>query len=335
MTANGPAGRGYPERVKLDPAACYRALRTRDARFDGRFFTAVRSTGVYCRPICPAPTPRRENCTFVPSAAAAQEAGYRPCLRCRPLEPRGTPPVWLRELLGAVEEDPSRRWRDADLNRRGLDPARVRRWFQREHGMTFHAYLRARRVGLALGRLRHGEDLTMVALDHGFDSLSGFRQAFKRVFGDAPGRARDRQRVFINRLLTPLGPMIAAGVDPAEDENRGALHDDPAEATRDLRPPAGPGVTPIRSGDEHERDPRQEAEHEHGGHKPKEEPLLGHGQAAARSSVPRGRRPVATYHSSVSRTVRSSGRGRKPSSSRAFLVEMVRLARSARSASPV
>src|SRR5215467_2287355 len=69
---------------QLDPQACYRALQTRDARFDGRLFTGVTSTGVYCRPICPARTPKFENCRFFASAAAAQEARFRPCLRCRP-----------------------------------------------------------------------------------------------------------------------------------------------------------------------------------------------------------------------------------------------------------
>src|SRR5260221_13232301 len=70
--------------MELDHEACYRALSTRDARFDGRMFIAVRTTGVYCRPICPARTPKRENVMFYPTASSAQEAGFRPCLRCRP-----------------------------------------------------------------------------------------------------------------------------------------------------------------------------------------------------------------------------------------------------------
>src|SRR5262245_40101895 len=68
----------------LDPAACYRGVQTRDARFDGRVFVGVRTTGVYCRPVCPARTPKFENCRFFASAAAAEDAGFRPCLRCRP-----------------------------------------------------------------------------------------------------------------------------------------------------------------------------------------------------------------------------------------------------------
>src|SRR5215831_14942740 len=70
--------------MELSPTICYRAVQARDARYDGRFFTCVKTTGIYCRPICPARPPKLENCTFVPTAAAAQEARYRPCLRCRP-----------------------------------------------------------------------------------------------------------------------------------------------------------------------------------------------------------------------------------------------------------
>src|SRR5262245_52823969 len=70
--------------MDLDPDACYRAISTRDARWDGRIFFAVKTTGIYCRPVCPGRTPKRENLVYYPSAAAAQEAGFRPCLRCRP-----------------------------------------------------------------------------------------------------------------------------------------------------------------------------------------------------------------------------------------------------------
>lgn len=194
-------------------AEMYRAVVSRDGGYDGVFVTAVKTTGIFCRPTCPARKPRRDNVEFFGTTRDALLAGYRPCMRCRPLEPRGAPPGWLRPLLSAVEDDPLRRWRDRDLRERGVDPARVRRWFQRQHGMTFHAYLRARRLGLALGRLRHGKDLTMVAYDHGYESLSGFRDAFKQVFGDAPGRTRDKRCVLVTRLLTPLGPMLAGATD--------------------------------------------------------------------------------------------------------------------------
>ncbi|MDX1433830.1 MAG: Ada metal-binding domain-containing protein, partial [Gammaproteobacteria bacterium] len=78
--------------MSLDRRICHRAVLARDARFDGRFFTAASSTGIYCRPNCPSRTPRLESCSFLPSAAAAEAAGFRPCLRCRPeLAPRPEP----------------------------------------------------------------------------------------------------------------------------------------------------------------------------------------------------------------------------------------------------
>jgi len=191
----------------------YRAVVARDGGYDGVFVTAVKTTGIFCRPTCPAKKPRRENVEFFGTTRDALLAGYRPCRRCRPLEPRGATPEWLRPLLAEVEKDPLRRWRDREIPGHGVDPARVRRWFKRHHGMTFQAYLRARRLGLALGRLRHGQEMTTVAYDHGYESLSGFRDAFKQVFGDAPGRGRDRGCVLVTRLLTPLGPMIAGATD--------------------------------------------------------------------------------------------------------------------------
>jgi len=191
----------------------YRALSERDASYEGVFFAAIRTTGIFCRPTCTARNPRNENVDYYPSTRDALLAGYRPCKRCRPLEPNGATPSWLRPLLDEIERDPASRWKDADLRERQLDPGRVRRWFQTNHGMTFHAYQRARRLGLALGRIRHGDDLTRAAYEHGYESLSGFRDAFARLFDQTPGRSRSSACIQVTRLLTPLGPMVAASVD--------------------------------------------------------------------------------------------------------------------------
>ena len=191
----------------------FEAFERRDETYEGLFFTAVKTTGIFCRPTCPARTPKRENVEFFASSRDALFAGYRPCKRCRPLEPAGQAPEWVRDLLEAVDRDPGGRLRDADLRARGLDPGRVRRWFHNHHGMTFHAYQRSRRLGQALGRLRHGDDLTSTAFGHGFDSLSGFRDAFLREFGEPPGRGRTRTSLVVTRVLTPLGPMVAGATD--------------------------------------------------------------------------------------------------------------------------
>jgi AraC family transcriptional regulator of adaptative response / DNA-3-methyladenine glycosylase II len=141
--------------VHLEPEICYRALRTRDPRFDGRFFTAVRTTRVYCRPICPARTPRRENCWFVPCAAAAEEAGYRPCRRCRPESAPGTP-AWLG--TSATVSRGLRLIADGALDaygvgvlaaRLGLGERQLRRLFTRHLGAAPLAIARTRRVHFA------------------------------------------------------------------------------------------------------------------------------------------------------------------------------------------
>ena len=190
-----------------------RAMLGGDSSYDGVFFTAVKTTGIFCRPSCSARKPRPENVEFFSTSRDALFAGYRACLRCRPLEPAGRVPGWLRSLLEQVEKDPLARWTDADLRHRGVDPSRVRRWFNKHHGMTFHAYQRARRLGRALGQLSHGADMLDVAYEHGYESLSGFRDAFEQLFGGAPGRVRGKARVVVNRLLTPLGPMLAGATE--------------------------------------------------------------------------------------------------------------------------
>ncbi len=197
------------------PNAMWDAARSRDRAFDGLFWFAVRTTGIFCRPSCPARRPRRENVRFYPSAGDALRDGFRPCRRCRPLEPPGGAPSWLRPLLADLDSDARRRWRDRDLRARGLDPARVRRWFKRNHHMTFHAYQRARRVGSALRHLSDGGSVTETAFEHGWESLSAFQEAVRGLTGLAPHQARASRVVELTRIETPLGPMLAGADDEA------------------------------------------------------------------------------------------------------------------------
>lgn len=191
------------------------AFRSRNAAYDGVFFTAVRTTGIFCRPACPARKPKPENIEFFATARDALYSGYRPCRRCRPLEPSGSPPAWLRGLLEELDAEPERRWTDRDLRERGLHPDRVRRWFRRHHGMTFHAYGRARRLGLAFQRIREGTEVSRTAFEHGYESLSGFNEAFRQILGASPSDLGEGPVLQVTRVLTPLGPMIAGGTEDA------------------------------------------------------------------------------------------------------------------------
>src|ERR1700754_705516 len=173
----------------LDHRTCYRALQSRDARFDGHVFVGCTSTGIYCRPICPARTPRFENCRFFASAAAAQEAGFRPCLRCRPeIAPdlafwRGTANTVSRALAliadGALDEDES--GVEALAERLGVGGRQLRRLFQRPLGASPIAVAQTRRV-LFAKHLLHDTRLPMaeIAMAAGFGSIRRFNETFQQ-----------------------------------------------------------------------------------------------------------------------------------------------------------
>ena len=191
-------------------ATMWTAFQTADTSYDGVFVTAVRTTRIFCRPSCTARKPKRENVVFYATTREALFDGYRACLRCRPLDPPGAAPAWIRPLLEAIAAEPARRWRDADLRALGLEPDRVRRWFRRAHGMTFHQYQRALRVGSAIRHLNDGGDVLNAAYDHGWESMSAFDDALRALTGRSPARSRDAVVVHLARIETPLGAMLAA-----------------------------------------------------------------------------------------------------------------------------
>ncbi len=185
----------------------------KDASYDGIFYVCVRTTGIFCRPSCSARKPNKKNVVYHATVRDCLLDGYRPCKRCRPLAVGAEDTTWLAPLLSAVERDPARRLTDTDLTAMGISPHRARRYFTRNFDMSFQAYHRARRMGLALASLRNGEDCTAVAYDHSYESLSGFRDAFKKTFGAPPGRSGDVQCIQTTRLDTPIGPMVAGATE--------------------------------------------------------------------------------------------------------------------------
>ena len=195
-----------PPRVEME-----RAFLKSDASYNGLFLVAVRTTGIFCLPACAARKPKPENVEFFGTVRDALFAGYRPCKRSRPTEHAA--PDWVRNLVTRLEADPQTRIGEADLRKLGLEPARVRRYFLGEYGMTFQAYCRARRLGKAFEQIRSGTSLDEAILDSGFDSHSGFRTAFTQLFGKPPGQVRDADCVRVAWVDTPIGPMIAGATD--------------------------------------------------------------------------------------------------------------------------
>jgi AraC family transcriptional regulator of adaptative response/methylated-DNA-[protein]-cysteine methyltransferase len=225
-----------------------RAFLRSDASYDGIFFTGVRTTGIFCRPSCRARKPLPANVEFFGSLRDALAAGYRPCHRCRPDEPSGSAPEWVKALLQQVEADPNRRLRDDDLRRLGVEPARARRYFLAHYGLTFQGYCRSRRLAGALRQLRGGAELDDVALGTGWESHSGFREAFAQTFGAPPGRSAGASCVLTAGIDTPLGPMIAGATDAGlcllEFADRRMLETQVKRLQRLLRQPLLPGEHP-------------------------------------------------------------------------------------------
>ena len=197
------------------PREMRRAFLAGDASYDGIFFTAVRTTGIFCRPSCSARKPKPENVEFFPTPRAALFSGYRPCKRCRPLDTDGKPPTWVAKLLKRLEASPAKRIDAAELRRMGIDPARARRYFLKSHGMTFQAFCRARRLHEAFRRIKGGGTVSQVAHESGFESESGFRAAFARVFGTAPSGSKDRDAITLDWIETPVGPLIVGATEDA------------------------------------------------------------------------------------------------------------------------
>lgn len=185
-----------------------RAYRAGDPAYVGLFIIAVRTTGIFCRPVCPARKPLPKNVEYLPDVRSALAAGYRPCKRCRPLAAADQPP-WAVALLADLERDPATRITGRDLQRRGIDPATARRYFLKEYGMTFQAFARARRLTGAFTRIRQGAAVDDAVFSSGYDSHSGFRDAFVKTFGDTPAGNKVRDCVFLAWINSPLGPLVA------------------------------------------------------------------------------------------------------------------------------
>jgi AraC family transcriptional regulator of adaptative response / DNA-3-methyladenine glycosylase II len=183
----------------LDRDICYRALTSRDARFDGRLFVGVTTTGIYCRPVCPARTPKSDHCRFFASAAAAQEAGFRPCLRCRPETApevgswRGTSNTVSRALALIADGDLDHDEASVETmaERLGVGGRQLRRLFQQHLGASPLAVAQTRRVLFAKQLIQETRiPMAEVAMAAGFGSVRRFNETFRELFGRPPSALR-------------------------------------------------------------------------------------------------------------------------------------------------
>lgn len=187
--------------MELTPDRCYRALRSRDSRFDGRFFVGVVTTGVYCRPVCPAPTPRARNVRFFPCAAAAEEASFRPCRRCRPETSPGTP-AWagstatVSRALRLISEGGLDGHGVEDLAARlGIGSRHLRRLVTQHLGAAPLSIARTQRVHFARRLIDETTvPMSVIASSAGFSSVRQFNHAVRATFGRSPTELRRERR---------------------------------------------------------------------------------------------------------------------------------------------
>jgi AraC family transcriptional regulator, regulatory protein of adaptative response / DNA-3-methyladenine glycosylase II len=254
--------------MELDVNICERARLARDPRFDGRFFIGVKTTGIYCRPICPAPPAKAKNVVYYPTAAAAAEAGFRPCLRCRPEASPGTP-AWLGtsasvsralKLIGESALDDG--GVDQLAERLGIGARHLRRLFLRHLGATPVAVAQTRRLHFAKKLIDETNlPMTQIAMSAGFGSIRRFNATFQKLYGRSPSELRQssqrdanghapgeysfrlgyRPPYDWNSLVGFLGPRAIPGVETVTaDEYRRTIFLDGQPGTISVRPPARP-----------------------------------------------------------------------------------------------
>lgn len=195
--------------LNLTEDTMYKALLDKDRSFEGLFVAGIKTTGIFCRPSCTARKPNRENVEYFETPKDAMAGGYRPCKICCPLKLSGENTDEVNSLLNEIEINPSVKISDFDLYKRGIEPNRIRRWFLKNHGMTFQAYQRLMRINNAFGKIKEGNKVIEAAFDNGYDSLSGFNYSFKKAVSANPKDSLVRNKLTFTRFTSPLGPMMS------------------------------------------------------------------------------------------------------------------------------
>ncbi|GGF05665.1 AraC family transcriptional regulator, regulatory protein of adaptative response / methylated-DNA-[protein]-cysteine methyltransferase [Chishuiella changwenlii] len=199
--------------MELTTEIMYKAILEKDTSFEGVFFTAVKTTGIFCRPSCTARKPKLENIEFLKTSKECMTKGYRACKVCKPLDTLNHTPKEFQEILDELSENPTLKFKDYDLKQRGIEPSQIRRWFLKNHNITFHAYQRMFRINSAFKKIKNGESITHAAFDSGFESLSGFGDSFKNIFGVSPKKGNQQTIIDLKRIETPLGTMLACATN--------------------------------------------------------------------------------------------------------------------------
>ncbi len=188
----------------------YNALVDRDASYLGSFIVGVKTTGIFCIATCRARKPKYENVEFYDGIATALHHGFRPCKICKPTENIYDTPAFVTQAIDLMKSDPKQKVKDYMLRNVGIAPEKLRRWFNKNYGITYHAYQRMYRMNIAYQELQSGKNQADVAYDQGYESLSGFGYTYKTVLSQSPSDRKTKNFIYLQRFSTPLGPMYVA-----------------------------------------------------------------------------------------------------------------------------
>lgn len=191
----------------------YEALINKDSQYEGLFFIAVKTTSIFCRPTCTAKKPKRENVEFFKTTQEALSNGYRPCRICTPMELKGDLPGYVKQIMSELKGSPHQRITDCMIRNMQIDPNKIRRWFKKNHGLTFQSYQRMLRINRAIGNIKFGDNVINAAFENGYDSLSGFQYSFRKTANFTPRMSPGKCIINITRITTPLGPMMAGATE--------------------------------------------------------------------------------------------------------------------------
>ena len=226
----------------------YQVILDKDPGYEGIFITAVKTTGIFCRPTCSARKPLSKNVVFYDTIHEAILNGFRPCKVCKPMLPADQTPEYIQEIIKELSDNPFARLKDYDLVKRGIEPSKIRRWFKKHHNLTFHGYQRMLRINHAYTQITQGAKVSSAAFDAGFESLSGFNASYQSIFGKPPTTPEKKTVIHIVRFATPLGPMYACatqqGLCLLEFTNRRMLETEFKDLTRRLKAVILPGPNP-------------------------------------------------------------------------------------------
>jgi len=191
----------------------YKVLGTKDPKYDGTFFVGVKTTGIFCHPSCRARIPKIENVAFYNTIEEALQNGFRPCKICKPMEKIGETPDYIKNIIAELQHYPHIKISDEQLKLKGIEPHTIRRWFKKNYHITFHSFQRMLRINYAFTNIKNGNSITHSAFESGYESLSGFNDSYRSLFGESASKSKNKNVINVVRFGSPIGSMIACATE--------------------------------------------------------------------------------------------------------------------------